>query len=120
VSRLDLKPRLVVPLVAAGSLIVGFAVADWTGLRWLGAIVLLLGGVCCAVVMLPGWGALRTAVLAVIYVAAFVLSHPLGKVIGSWPAVVLVSIVTAAVGYALMTPTSRRVSTTESPARSTR
>jgi hypothetical protein len=120
VTALAVPVRLGVPLVAAGSLVVGFAVAQGTGIRWLGALILLAGGVWCALVMLPHSGVVRTGVLAVVYVAAFVVSHPLGKAIGTWTSVLLVSAVTAAVAYALIAPTGRRVSTTEPATRSTR
>jgi predicted membrane-bound spermidine synthase len=112
--------RIVVPAVAAGSLMVGFGVAQATGVRWIGGLILLAGGAYCAAVMLPRHGFIRTAIVAVVYVSAFVLSHPLGKVVGTWPAVVLVTAVTAAVAYVAMRPTGSRVSTTESPERSTR
>jgi len=109
-----------VPLVAAGSLVVSFAVAQATGLRWLGAIVLIAGGLWCAMRMLPISGPVRTLVLGVVYVAAFAGSHPLGKAIGSWPAVLLVAVATGVVGYLLMRPTGSRVSMTEPPETSTR
>ena len=51
-------------------------------------------------------------VLAVVYVAALVVSHPLGRVIGTWPSVLLVAAVTGIVAYVLIRPTGRRVSTT--------
>jgi len=116
----DRAARVLVPSVAAASLIVGFAVAQVTGQRWLGAIVLLAGGGYCAAVMLPRRGVLRTVCLAAVYLGSFVLSHPLGKAVGSWVAVVIVAAVTGLAGYLLMRPTGRRVSSTTSPARSTR
>ena len=101
-------------------MIASFAVAQGTGLRWLGAVVLVVGGLWCAIRMLPVSGAVRTAVLAVVYVGAFVVSHPLGKVIGSWPAVLAVAIGTGLIAYLLMRPIGSRVSTADPPETSTR
>ena len=83
-------------LLAAGSLIAGFAVAQSTGVRPLGGAVLLVGGVVCAVQWWRTVGPARTTALIVTYLGAFALSHPLAKVIGAWPSVLTVSVVTAA------------------------
>jgi len=105
--------RVVVAVVVALSLVVGFAVASLTGVRWLGGVVLLVGGVWCAWRLWPVAGGWRTVVIAVVYVAGFAVSHPLGHVIGTWPSVVVVAIIAGAVAYGLgMRPTSRRDSTT--------
>lgn len=109
-----------VPFVVALSLIAGFAVAQFSGIRPLGAGVLILGGAWCAVIMWQASGPWRTLIVAVVYVAAFAISHPLGRVIGTWPAVIGVAVVTGLVAYALMRPASSRVSTATPPTRSTR
>jgi len=67
-----MTPRRTLPAVAALTFIAGFAVAELTGVRALGGLVLV-----------------ATAVLVVIALALFVLSHPLGHAIGAWPAVVV-------------------------------
>lgn len=110
----------VVALVAFASLVIGFAVAQSTGVRWLGAVVLVLGGLFCLLAILPVEGAVPSIVLAVVYIAAFAVSHPLGHVIGTWPSVLLVATITAVVAYALIRPTGSRVSTTAPPSTSTR
>jgi hypothetical protein len=110
----------VVPLVAAVSLVLGFAIAQGTGIRWLGAIILLVGGAYCAATMWPVEGPMRTGILAVVYVAGFALSHPLARVIGTWSAVLDVACVVGLVGYAVMRPSGSRVSTTSPPDSSTR
>lgn len=93
-----------VAIVAALTLFVGFVVAVASDSRPLGGVVLVAGGALCAVWMWQTSGAWRTlAVLAVAFVL-FVVSHPLGKVIGSWPAVIAVSLITGAVAYALVRP----------------
>jgi hypothetical protein len=85
--------------VAAGSLIVGYAVASATGSRPLGGVVLLAGGLWCV----RAWtqrNDTRTAVtLACAGLAAFVLSHVLARAIGAWPAVLLVAAAMAAAAW---------------------
>ena len=85
------------PLVAA-SLVAGYAVARGTGVRALGGLVLLAGGV---VAGQQWWrhGAGTTAALATTYVAAFGLSHPLARRIGTWPSVLTVAAVAGAASW---------------------
>lgn len=93
------RVRLSVAVVASGSLLIGFAIAFVLGWRAVGGVILLLGGAWCAwrLVIFAGWW--RMAVVAVVYIASFVLSHPLGNIIGSWPAVILVSLISGFVAY---------------------
>jgi hypothetical protein len=77
--------------VAAGSLVVGFAVAQATGVRPLGGIVLLAGAGWCARRWLPAVGTRRTLTLLGVYLAAFVLSHVIAGPVGTWPAVAIVA-----------------------------
>ena len=82
--------------VAAGTLIVGYAVAVGTGSRPLGGVVLAIGGLWCIRVWLQRHGT-RTAVkLACVGFGAFVASHLLALAIGAWPSVLVVSAVVAA------------------------
>lgn len=105
--------RFVVSVVVALSLVIGFAVASVTGARWLGGVVLVVGGLWCAWRLWPVAGVWRTGVIAVVYVVAFAVSHPLGHTIGTWPSVVVVALIAGAVAYVLgMRPTSSRDSTT--------
>ena len=112
--------RRAVPVVLAISLVAGFGIADVTGLRWLGAVVLIVGGAWCAVRVWRSSGLARTIAIGVVYVIAFVASHPLGREIGSWLAVLVVALAVAAFAYAVMRPTSSRVSMTSPPTSSTR
>ena len=96
--------RQLVPLVAALSFLVGFAVADVTGVRPLGGAVLLAGGAWCALRARPIAGTPRTAVLIAFAFAAFVASHPLGDEIGSWPAVFTMAALVAALAVVLLRP----------------
>jgi hypothetical protein len=77
--------------VASGSLIVGFGVAQATGVRPLGGIVLALGAGWCALRWRRTVGTARAVALVVVYLAAFVASHLIAETVGTWGAVVLVS-----------------------------
>ena len=96
-----MTPRLSAALLAALTLIIGFAVASLTGNRALGGIVLLVGGAVCAWLWWRLAGPWRAASCVAIAGVAFVVSHPLGAVLTSWGAVLLVSAVTAGATYAL-------------------
>ena len=96
-----MTPRLTAALLAALTLIVGFAVASLTGNRALGGIVLLIGGAVCAWLWWRIAGPWRAAACVAIAGIAFVVSHPLGAILTSWGSVVLVSAVTAGATYAL-------------------
>jgi hypothetical protein len=79
--------------IAAGALLLGFAVADVTGVRALGGIVLFLGALACGLRWRLLLGLPRALALVAVFLAGFVLAHPLGSAIGSWPAVLLVAVV---------------------------
>jgi hypothetical protein len=85
--------------VASGSLLVGFGVAQATGVRPLGAIVLALGAGWCALRWRLSVGTGRVAALVGAYLALFVLSHVIAGPLGTWPAVLLV---TATMGVATL------------------
>jgi hypothetical protein len=79
--------RALLPAVATGAFLAGFGIAELTGVRALGGLVLLAGGAWCARVAMPIAGRAATGALVLVAVALFALSHPLGHAIGSWPAV---------------------------------
>ncbi len=83
--------------VAAGSLVLGFAVAQASGERALGAIVLLAAVAWCVVRWRALAGVFAALALAVLYAAAFAASHVLADALGTWGAVLAVA---AAVGTA--------------------
>ena len=87
--------------VASGSLLLGFAVAEATGVRALGGLVLVAGCAWCALRWLRAAGPARTALLVVVYLGAFVLSHVVADTLGAWPSVVLAAALTALAAYAL-------------------
>jgi hypothetical protein len=76
-----------VPVVAAATFLAGFGVAEVTGVRALGGLVLLAGAVWCAREAVPVAGWPPTVALLVVALVLFAVSHPLGDEIGSWPAV---------------------------------
>lgn len=80
-------------LVAAASLVLGFAVADVTGVRPLGGLVLFAAALWCALQWKARRGLPVALALVALYLALFALSHTLGDHIGAWPAVVTVAAV---------------------------
>lgn len=94
---------------ASGSLLLGFAVAQLSGIRPLGGIVLVAGCVWCALRWLRvGWA--RTAALVMLYTGGFVVSHLIADTLGAWPSVLLVAAVVGAATYALADSAPSRVS----------
>jgi hypothetical protein len=92
--------RVPTAVITAGSLIGGWQIARRTGVRPLGAVVLAAGGVLAGREWSRRTSPAVTGALTATYVAAFGLSHPLAKKIGSWPAVLAVSALTAGASYA--------------------
>ena len=82
------------PIAAAG-LIAGYGVAVASGSRPLGGLVLAACGLVCVAIWLARDGRRTAAVLAATGVLAFAVSHVLGLLIGSWPAVLVVAAATA-------------------------
>jgi hypothetical protein len=85
--------------VAAGTLIVGYAVAAGTGSRPLGGVVLLIGGLWCIQAWMRRHGVRTAVALACAGLGAFVISHLLALAIGAWPSVLLVAAAMAAVAW---------------------
>ena len=108
-----LRMRTRIAVVAALTLVVGFAVASLTGSRPLGGVVLVVGGALCTWWMARAAGVVRAFVTLVVAVALFVVSHPLGLVIGAWPSVLLVAAAAGAVAYALARPPDRLPATAD-------
>ncbi|MEV4621133.1 hypothetical protein AB0J74_20790 [Asanoa sp. NPDC049573] len=92
--------RVPTAAITAGSLIGGWQLARKTGNRPLGGVVLAAGGVLAGREWARRTNPTVTGALVATYLAAFGLSHPLAKKIGSWPAVLTVSALTAGVSYA--------------------
>nr|WP_246851620.1 hypothetical protein [Patulibacter sp. SYSU D01012] len=85
------------------SLVIGFGVADLTGVRPLGGVVLFLAALWCGLEWRRTRGLPVALGLVLVYLAAFALSHPLGKQVGSWPSVLAVSVIVGAVVWAATT-----------------
>ena len=101
--------RFRIPLVASATLILGFAVARATGVVWLGGIVLVVGGAWCAWKWWRSVGALPALLGVAIYFVAFVASHPFAKVVGAWPATILVAVAAGALTCLIEVRVSRRI-----------
>jgi hypothetical protein len=80
---------------AAGTLILGYAVAVSTGSRPLGGVVLLIGGLWCTRVWMRRHGPRTAVTLVGVGLCAFALSHLLAPAIGAWPAVLIAAAATA-------------------------
>jgi hypothetical protein len=96
--------------IASGSLLLGFAVAQATGIRPLGGIVLIAACAWCALRWLRAAGAARTAVLVLIYVGSFALSHVVADTLSAWPSVLLAAAITGIAAYVLADGPSGAVS----------
>lgn len=82
--------------VASGSLVAGFAVAEATGIRSLGGVVLAAGAGWCALRWRRSVGLARTGALVAVYLAGFVASHLVADTVGAWPAVFVVAAIVGA------------------------
>jgi len=89
-------------LVAAG-LVVGFAVAQGTGIRALGGAILIGTGLAAARLWVRRRGWAVAVGLGLLYLAAFVLSHvlTLGLGVPAWASVAVVTLVSAGITWVL-------------------
>jgi hypothetical protein len=84
---------------AAACLPAGFGVAELTGVRPLGGIVLVaLAALACLWSDAPAW---RLALWGVVLAVLFVASHLLGDVIGTWAAIAVVTLLATLSHFAL-------------------
>jgi hypothetical protein len=87
--------------VAAGSLVAGFAVAQATGVRPLGGLVLLGAVIWCALRWREAAGTGAAVGLAALYLAAFAASHVVADALGTWGAVLTVAAVVGGAAWAV-------------------
>ena len=87
--------------VAGTSLVAGFAVADLTGVRPLGGLVLVAAAVWLGVRWRARAGAARAAGLLGLYAAAFAASHVVADVLGAWGAVASAAVLVAGASWLL-------------------
>lgn len=90
-----MRSRVPTSLLAAIGLIAGFGTATSTGSRPLGGMVMAVFGLTCIYFWVRRDGNATAVRLTLAGLAAFVLSHVIGRVIGAWPSVLLVSAATA-------------------------
>lgn len=102
--------RLPSSLLAAAGLAVGFGVAQGTGSRPIGGVVLVVCGVGAGLLWLRRRGWAATAGLAALYLVAFAMAHVLALGAGwpAWAAVALVTAVDAVVTFWVADRTPRR------------
>ena len=93
--------------IAAGSLVAGFAVAQATGVRPLGGLVLIA----LAAAAVLGEPVRRAAAWVAVLLVCFAASHLLADPLGTWGAVALVTAITGAAGLLLLdrSPSRRAV-----------
>jgi hypothetical protein len=89
-------------VLAAVTLVAAFAVAQGTGVRALGGVVLVLGVAWCAWRSWAAAGAARVAAVVVLGAACFVGSHVLAGALGAWPSVVLAAALLGAGAWLLV------------------
>lgn len=91
-------PLAAVPtaVLAAVTLVAAFAVAQGTGVRALGGVVLVLGVAWCAWRSWTAAGAARVVAVVLLGAACFVASHVLAGALGAWPSVALAAAVLGA------------------------
>lgn len=87
--------------VASGSLVVGFALAEATGVRPLGGVVMIAALAWCAKRWLAAAGLGRCIALVLVYIASFGISHVIADALSAWPSVLLAAAVTGFAAWAL-------------------
>ena len=90
-----MNERVPTSLLSALGLITGFGTAVGTGSRPAGGVVMALFGLTCIYFWVRRDGNATAVRLTLVGLAAFALSHVIATVVGAWPAVLLVSAVTA-------------------------
>lgn len=93
--------RLVVFGLTAVALILGFAVAQATGNRAMGGVVMVVVALMSATLMFRSGARWGIVLAGAVFLSAFALSHPLGDLIGSWPAVILAAAIAGATSFEL-------------------
>jgi thiol:disulfide interchange protein len=87
--------------VASLAFVAGFAVAELTGVRALGGLVLLAAAAWCFARWRARAGAARAVALVVFCAACFVASHVLADALGAWGAVAAVAVLAGGAAWAL-------------------
>lgn len=93
VDRMLVRSKVPSAFIAALGLVIGYLVADLTGVRAVGGVVLFGALALCARQWHLRVGKRSSALLIGIYLVLFVASHLLAPAIGAWPAVFSVAAV---------------------------
>jgi len=96
--------RFALAFLVLAALVLGFAVADLSNIRWLGGLTMVIIGGYAAWYMLRSCGPQKTLVAIGVVILGFILSHPLGAILGSYSALFLVSIAAAVIVWILGSP----------------
>ena len=110
------RTRFPSSLLVAGGLVVGFVVAQGTGLRWLGGLLLVGTGLAAARLWVRRRGWVVAIALGLLYLAAFVVSHVLSLGLG-WPAWLSVGSVTLVAAGVTFGVADRPTDSAPAPAR---
>lgn len=102
-------PRIPVAAVSAVGLVLAFALAQGTGARWLGGVVLLATAVWCLVLAVPRVGWWRPLVVLAVGVVVFAVSHVVTDAVGPWVAVLAAAAVLGATAWWLVDRARPRV-----------
>lgn len=94
--------RVPTSLLAAVTLVVGFAVAQTTATRELGAVALAAGVAWCVLREARRTAWWRLAVVVLVGAVCFVMSHLLAGVLGAWSSVLLAAAALGIVTHALV------------------
>lgn len=103
--------RVPVGLLAAVGLLTAFGIAQGTGVRWVGGVVLLATAAACLRLAVPRAGWWRSVVVVGVGLVVFVASHAAADVLGPWPAVLTAAAVLGATGWWLVDRARPRVVT---------
>lgn len=109
-------PRTPVAAVSAAGLVLAFVLAQGTGVRWLGGLVLLAAAGWCLAVAVPRVGWWRPVAVLAVGLVLVVASHVVAGAVGTWPAVLTAAAVLGATGWALVDRARPRVGADGPPA----
>jgi hypothetical protein len=110
-----MRPLPTAPL-AAGALIVGYAVAVGSGSRPLGGLVLVVGAVPCMRAWTLRRGPRTASTLTGVGLAALILSHLIALATGAWPAVLISAAAMGAAAWIYADAPAARQQRTGAPA----
>ncbi len=96
--------RLALAFLVFTALVLGFAIADLSNIRWLGGLILVIIGCYAAWYMWRSCGPPKTLAAIGVVILGFIFSHPLGSILGSYGALFSVALVVAITVWILGSP----------------